>query len=43
MEPGTNAEILQFYKKIYNITFPLFANIKVNGFGANLLWTFLSK
>lgn len=34
-EPGTDAEILEFATSKYNINFPLFAKIEVNGDGAS--------
>lgn len=36
-------KIEKFYKDLYKITFPVFANIKVNGFGSNLLWKYLQS
>lgn len=41
-EPGTDAEILRFYKQSLNLTFPIFAKIKVNGPGAPLLFQYLT-
>lgn len=40
-EPGTNAEILEFGQSKYDVTFPLFAKIEVNGDGACDLYKFL--
>lgn len=40
-EPGTDAEILEFATSKYNINFPLFAKIEVNGEGASDLYKFL--
>lgn len=42
-EPGTEAEILQFCRTNYEITFPLFSKIEVNGEGAHPLYQFLKK
>jgi len=35
MEPGTDKEIYEFYKKTYKINFPFFANVNVSGPKAN--------
>ncbi len=43
MEPGTDKEIHEWYKEEYSITFPIFANVNVIGFGSHLLWSYLSK
>jgi glutathione peroxidase len=40
-EPGTEAEISQFCKQNYRVTFPIFAKIYVNGRDAHPLFTFL--
>ncbi len=40
-EPGTNAEILEFAKSTYNVEFPMFAKVEVNGDGACDLYKFL--
>jgi len=40
-EPGTNEEILDFCSVNYNITFPLFDKIDVNGKEESPLYTFL--
>ncbi len=40
-EPGTNAEILEFAQSKYDVTFPMFAKIEVNGDGACDLYKFL--
>jgi glutathione peroxidase len=40
-EPGTNAEILEFARSTYDVTFPMFAKIEVNGDGACDLYRFL--
>jgi glutathione peroxidase len=42
-EPGDEAEIRQFCSLNYDVTFPLFAKIEVNGPGADPLWAFLKK
>ena len=33
-EPGTDAEILEFAQSKYDVNFPLFSKIEVNGEGA---------
>ena len=40
-EPGTDAEILEFATKNYDVTFPMFSKIEVNGDGACELYTWL--
>ena len=42
-EPGDEAEIRQFCSEKYDVTFPLFAKIEVNGAGADPLWVYLKK
>lgn len=42
-EPGDEAEIQSFCSLTYDVTFPLFAKIEVNGNGAHPLFTFLKK
>jgi glutathione peroxidase len=42
-EPGSNAEIAQFCKLNYSVTFPLFAKIEVNGENAHPLFTWLKR
>jgi len=42
-EPGDEAEIRQFCSLNYDVTFPLFAKIEVNGSRADPLWTYLKK
>lgn len=42
-EPGTAAEIGEFCRKNYSVTFPLFAKIEVNGPGAHPLYRFLKR
>lgn len=41
-EPGTSAEIKQFCTGEYNVTFPLFAKVDVNGDGASDLYKYLT-
>jgi glutathione peroxidase len=40
-EPGDEAEIASFCKLKYDVSFPLFAKLKVNGPGAHPLYTLL--
>ncbi len=40
-EPGSEAEIGQFCSLTYDVTFPMFAKVEVNGPGAHPLWTAL--
>jgi glutathione peroxidase len=40
-EPGTHAEIRQFCAQTYDVTFPLFSKIEVNGPNAHPLYRFL--
>ncbi|PZR83305.1 MAG: glutathione peroxidase [Hyphomicrobiales bacterium] len=40
-EPGDAAEIARFCSRIYNVTFPMFGKIDVNGAGAHPLYRFL--
>lgn len=42
-EPGTNEEILEFCSVNYNVTFPLFDKIDVNGKEESPLYTFLKS
>ena len=42
-EPGTDAEIKAFCSTKYNVTFPLFDKIEVNGDNAHPLYKFLKK
>ena len=42
-EPGTNEEIQSFCSLNYNVTFPLFDKIDVNGEAESPLYTFLKK
>jgi glutathione peroxidase len=41
-EPGTNEEIKQFCSSKYNVTFPLFDKIEVNGAGRHPLYNALA-
>ncbi len=40
-EPGNEAEIAQFCSTTYDVTFPLFAKVEVNGEGAHPLYRYL--
>jgi glutathione peroxidase len=40
-EPGTDAEIQEFCSASYDVTFPVFGKIDVNGDGADPLYTYL--
>jgi glutathione peroxidase len=40
-EPGTEAEIAQFCTKAYDVTFPMFAKVDVNGNEAHPVFCFL--
>lgn len=42
-EPGDEAEIRRFCSTSYEVSFPLFAKIKVNGDGAHPLYQWLKK
>jgi glutathione peroxidase len=42
-EPGDEAEIRNFCSLNYDVTFPMFAKIEVNGPGAHPLYQFLKK
>ena len=42
-EPGTDDEIQQFCSKTYDVTFPLFSKIKVNGPEADPLFIYLKS
>jgi glutathione peroxidase len=42
-EPGDEAEIQRFCSANYDVTFPLFAKIAVNGAGAHPLYQYLKK
>ena len=40
-EPGTEAEIKEFAKGKYNVTFDMFSKINVNGGDTHPLWAYL--
>jgi glutathione peroxidase len=40
-EPGTDADIQEFCKTTYDVTFPVFGKIEVNGPGADPLYQYL--
>ena len=42
-DPGSDAEILDFCQMKYDVKFPMFAKIEVNGSGADPLYKFLKK
>jgi glutathione peroxidase len=42
-EPGSNDEILEFATSTYDVTFPMFAKIDVNGGGAAPLYQWLKQ
>ena len=42
-EPGTEADIMQFCKEHYDVTFPLFAKVDVNGPKTHPLYTLLKS
>ncbi len=42
-EPGSNAEVLEFAQSKYDVSFPMFAKIEVNGAGACDLYKFLKS
>jgi glutathione peroxidase len=42
-EPGTEAEILEFVTSKYDVDFPMFAKIEVNGGGACELYQLLTE
>ena len=42
-EPGDDAEILEFCSLTYDVTFPMFAKIDVNGAGADPLYRYLKR
>jgi glutathione peroxidase len=42
-EPGDEAEILEFCSLTYDVTFPMFAKIDVNGAGADPLYRYLKR
>ena len=42
-EPGTDAEILDFCRSRYDVTFPMFAKVDVNGANAHPLYRLLTS
>ncbi len=42
-EPGTEAEIMRFCGTTYEVTFPMFAKVEVNGDGAHPLYQYLKS
>ena len=42
-DPGSDAEILEFCQLKYDVKFPMFAKIEVNGAGADPLYRYLKK
>ena len=42
-EPGDEAEIAEFCSLTYDVDFPMFAKVEVNGAGAHPLWQWLKK
>lgn len=42
-EPGTNEEIAEFCSTTYDVTFPIFSPIEVNGAGAHPLYQWLKS
>jgi len=42
-EPGSEAEIRRFCEQTYDVTFPMFAKVAVNGPAAHPLFAFLKK
>ncbi len=42
-EPGSDAEILEFATSKYDVTFPMFSKIEVNGDGAAPLYKWLKS
>jgi len=42
-EPGSEADIAQFCSRTYDVTFPMFSKIDVNGSGAHPLYGFLKS
>jgi len=42
-EPGSEADIAQFCSRTYDVTFPMFGKIEVNGNGAHPLYGFLKS
>ena len=42
-EPGSDAEILEFATSRYDVTFPMFSKLEVNGDGASPLYKWLKS
>ena len=42
-EPGTDEEILEFAQSKFDVTFPMFSKIEVNGYGACELYQLLTS
>jgi glutathione peroxidase len=42
-EPGTDPQIMEFCRDAYDVTFPMFSKIKVNGDGAHPLFAYLKS
>ncbi|AHH12542.1 Glutathione peroxidase -like protein bsaA [Borrelia hermsii YBT] len=42
-EPGSNNEILKFCRTVYNVSFPIFSKIDVNGENAHPLYRYLRE
>ncbi len=42
-EPGSEAEIAAFCSSRYDVTFPMFAKVEVNGPGAHPFWAWLRR
>jgi len=42
-EPGSDAEILEFATSKYDVTFPMFSKLEVNGDGASPLYKWLKS
>jgi len=42
-EPGFDSYIKKWYFNNYKVTFPLFKNVLVKGWGCNPLWAFMAK
>ena len=42
-EPGTSAEIAEFCSLTYNVTFPMFEKVEVNGAGTDPLYKWLKR
>ena len=42
-EPGSNEEIAEFCRLTYDVSFPMFAKVEVNGADAHPLWQWLKR